>query len=748
MPSPQGLSCPEISADDLQLGYNIGEGGFASVYAAHWFQVEVAVKMVSLSEEGKAQLKKEIGLLSLLNSPVILRVFGIAYIDKSIGIVMERASSSLNVPSSFNAKTLKIAKELCCAIKLLHSKSVIHGDLKPENILLVHGDIRLADFGTSKIIANNTTLKSSPTAFTPKYAPLEVYESEPVQASDIYSLGLIIYELLTNRVAFEDIKTQVALFGAKCMGSVLEFDENVPKELESIIKQCLVNHPAERPSVDTIIAVLNTLESCTDTNPHSEIEMVNGDGNNIDNNAVEHLHHKIRLLEQENRKLVGQIDSHQEYRMKMEQSLVNMNEKIKELNRKKKELTDNVRVLCEEKQQLTTSNEQLRKEKKILRSEVKTVNQTLSEKQSEYNAALSAKDGKLARVVEELEQLKSASVCQEEALNAAIEKQNDMISKINLLSNTSLPDLCLEGRCVQALDYINSKKFKPKKSPEVQFISQLLQELNEVYLPVQFPKVDVNKIFAEANSLPSSNTWVYAGLKMAERFLISMNQGVTELNIRGLKLGHPGAFMLGEGLKVNKTVKTMVLTNANLEDKGTVPLAEALKVNTSLKKLIVYDNRIEEKGTEALADALKFNYTLTQLQLGDISCSDTDENYIKDEGAVYLSEMLKVNRSLKILNLKSTRIGTAGASALAEGLAQNYGLKQLYLDGNEIGDDGAISLANALKFTTTLTFMSVHNCKLENRGIEALLCAVNGTSIRICHCFNKGEYNYRCCSDE
>ncbi|KAL0211272.1 hypothetical protein P9112_009570 [Eukaryota sp. TZLM1-RC] len=78
MASSHDPSCSEINASDIQLGEKIGEGGFASVFAARWFSLDVAVKMVSLSEEGKKQLKKEINFLSFLNSPATLRVFGIA----------------------------------------------------------------------------------------------------------------------------------------------------------------------------------------------------------------------------------------------------------------------------------------------------------------------------------------------------------------------------------------------------------------------------------------------------------------------------------------------------------------------------------------------------------------------------------------------------------------------------------------------------------------------------------------------
>ncbi|KAL0214075.1 hypothetical protein P9112_006259 [Eukaryota sp. TZLM1-RC] len=258
--SHHDLSCPEINASDIQLGEKIGEGGFASVYAARWFSLDIAVKMVSLTEEGKKLLKKEIALLSFLNSPAILRVFGIAYFDDKIGIVMERATSSLPTPSPLSRDTLRLAKDLCSAIKMLHGKAVVHGDLKPQNILLINGQLRIADFGTSKVIANTTRISTSLT-FTPKYAALEVFDNRITEASDIYSIGVILYELLTNKVAFEGFNTQFSLLGAKYQGKELPFDQEDPKVLKNLVNDCMSSDASKRPNIDQIVHQLSLLEN-------------------------------------------------------------------------------------------------------------------------------------------------------------------------------------------------------------------------------------------------------------------------------------------------------------------------------------------------------------------------------------------------------------------------------------------------------------------------------------------------------
>ncbi|KAL0251282.1 hypothetical protein GEMRC1_000495 [Eukaryota sp. GEM-RC1] len=96
--SRNGDLCPQIPSNQIVLGERIAEGGFAVVYSAKWFDLSVAVKMVSLTEKGKLKLQQELNLLINLNHPSILRVFGISFFPDSIGIIMESASSSLPLP--------------------------------------------------------------------------------------------------------------------------------------------------------------------------------------------------------------------------------------------------------------------------------------------------------------------------------------------------------------------------------------------------------------------------------------------------------------------------------------------------------------------------------------------------------------------------------------------------------------------------------------------------------------------------
>ncbi|KAL0213949.1 hypothetical protein P9112_006133 [Eukaryota sp. TZLM1-RC] len=360
MSSHSKHSCPEIDSADIELGKKIGQGGSAIVYSAKWFCLAVAIKLVFLTDEGKAKLKKEISLLSMLNSPAILRVFGVTYIDGKIGIVMELATSSLSVPSSLTNQNLAIAKELCCAMKVLHSKSVIHGDLKPQNILLVNGQIRLADFGTSKVIAEHTVNSSSLT-FTPKYAALEVFDNRITETSDIYSIGVILYELLTNKVAFEGLNTQFSLLGAKYQGKELSFDQEDPEILKNLVNDCMSSDASKRPTIDQIIHQLSLLE-----NYSGELPLLN------------EFHPNLRL----NCQNCAEKDQINE-----ELSLENENfrKSIMDLNQTIQELTQEIQSLHQAQSNSDEFNQELTLQNSNLVSRNQDLSQTLLEKDQEIN---------------------------------------------------------------------------------------------------------------------------------------------------------------------------------------------------------------------------------------------------------------------------------------------------------------------------------------------------------------------------
>ncbi|KAL0251496.1 hypothetical protein GEMRC1_000709 [Eukaryota sp. GEM-RC1] len=212
-------SIPTISPNDLSLDLNsapIGEGGCGKVHRALWNNSAVAVKVMTLTSEGSRKIDREVSMMIQLNHPLVLRVFGTVKLDRHVGIVMELADDTLPFPSSLNNTTLKRAMDIVKAVMFLHARNIVHMDIKPSNILLSNGNIKVADFGTSKTISS-TTIRSSLQVYTPKYAASEVFDNIVHFSSDVYSIGILLYEILCDKLAFENL-TPAAVLRQKLAG--------------------------------------------------------------------------------------------------------------------------------------------------------------------------------------------------------------------------------------------------------------------------------------------------------------------------------------------------------------------------------------------------------------------------------------------------------------------------------------------------------------------------------------------------
>ncbi len=221
-----------IPLSEISVGKKIGEGGFGKVYAALWKDNPVAFKKLAyqlISTKKKDQLVKEIQIFSKLSHDNIVKMFGVVVDVENIGIVMEYLPKTLyhaifieEVQFSCEKKK-KIIGEIISALSYLHTpqdtplcsrQEIAHCDVKSQNILLDVNDVaKLCDFGLSAI--KNTVQSSSscslaaPGQGTPRYAAPEVLRGEVLtmsglMMSDVYSLSLMMYEILVEKEPYEN----------------------------------------------------------------------------------------------------------------------------------------------------------------------------------------------------------------------------------------------------------------------------------------------------------------------------------------------------------------------------------------------------------------------------------------------------------------------------------------------------------------------------------------------------------------
>jgi len=210
---------------DKILG-KLGQGGMGEVYLAEDTELgrKAALKFLPLPLTAdpalKARFKREARAAAKLNHPNIITIYEVGEEQNSAYIAMEYvdgeslkevlAREELQIP-----ETLDLAIQICEGLSEAHRAGIVHRDLKPANILLdKKGRVKIADFGLARL-AGATQLTSEGTVMgTPAYMSPEQVRGEPLEArSDIFSLGVVLYELLTRRLPFpgQIDRAQIAL---------------------------------------------------------------------------------------------------------------------------------------------------------------------------------------------------------------------------------------------------------------------------------------------------------------------------------------------------------------------------------------------------------------------------------------------------------------------------------------------------------------------------------------------------------
>ncbi len=223
-------------ADETLLGRHVGpyriveqlgSGGMGEVFRAvrsdDQYQKEVAVKLVRAGYDSGLVLnrfKNERQILATLEHPNISRLLDGGATEEGVPyLVMElidgkRIDTFCDEHKLGTTERLKLLLEICSAVQYAHQRLIIHRDIKPSNILVTRDGVpKLLDFGIAKILdptAAGFSLEDTLTAFrvfTPGYASPEQVKGEPITtATDVYSLGVILYELLTGRSPYAERK--------------------------------------------------------------------------------------------------------------------------------------------------------------------------------------------------------------------------------------------------------------------------------------------------------------------------------------------------------------------------------------------------------------------------------------------------------------------------------------------------------------------------------------------------------------
>ena len=252
-----------------ELLEHIGGGGMADVYKAHDTILDrmVAVKILHAQlandEEFLEKFRLEAKGAARLSHPNIVGIYDVGHDAGKYFIVMEyiagetlkkrvQREGRLSVEES-----LRIAKEIARALREAHANNLVHCDIKPHNILVTaDGRVKVADFGIARAVTSSTmTYNGNIVGSVHYFSPEQAKGTKITPKSDIYSLGVVLYEMLTGELPFTGETTvSIALKHLQEEPKPIgQYDYTLPPMVEAIVQRTMAKNPSERPDSDELI---------------------------------------------------------------------------------------------------------------------------------------------------------------------------------------------------------------------------------------------------------------------------------------------------------------------------------------------------------------------------------------------------------------------------------------------------------------------------------------------------------------
>lgn len=253
----------------------LGEGGMANVYLAHDLilnrDVSIKTLRLDLSNDEKTinRFRREALAATELTHPNIVDVYDFDEEDGMQYLVMEYVDGmdlktyiKRNFPIPLQ-QVIKILKQVLSAVSEAHKAGIIHRDLKPQNILIDNqGNAKISDFGIAMTNSELGMTQTNTIFGSVHYlSPEQTRGGMATDKSDVYSLGIILYEMLVGKVPFAgENAVAIALQHSQSqIPLVRDFDDSIPQALENVVLKATAKDPAERyPSVDAMLIDLRT----------------------------------------------------------------------------------------------------------------------------------------------------------------------------------------------------------------------------------------------------------------------------------------------------------------------------------------------------------------------------------------------------------------------------------------------------------------------------------------------------------
>ncbi|XP_011333900.1 uncharacterized protein LOC105277323 isoform X5 [Ooceraea biroi] len=375
----------EIDFEELQLEEVIGVGGFGKVYRGFWKKREVAVKAArqDAGEEPSVTLenvRQEAKLFWLLKHENIVQLEGVCIKMPNMCLVMEYArGGSLNRVLSGRKIRPDVlvdwAIQIARGMDYLHNKapiSLIHRDLKSSNVLLsepIENDdfqyktLKITDFGLAREVYKTTRMSAAGTYAW--MAPEVIKKSTFSKASDVWSYGVLLWELLTGETPYKGIDALAVAYGVAVNKLTLPIPSTCPQPWRVLMEECWASDSHARPGFADILVALDEVHNAFAATPHESFHTMQEDwrleieqvlhGLRMKEKACRSLEEELRCREEELTKAQVQQRQHEECLRQREQELA-----AREIDLLERELT----VMIIQQQNTPTPNKRRGKFKK------------------------------------------------------------------------------------------------------------------------------------------------------------------------------------------------------------------------------------------------------------------------------------------------------------------------------------------------------------------------------------------------
>ncbi|CAF4215160.1 unnamed protein product [Rotaria socialis] len=263
------------------LGATIGTGHFAVVkLARHVFtQKEVAVKVIDktkLDDISKAHLFQEVMCMKLVQHPNVVRLYEVIDTPNKLYLILEFGDGGdmydyiMRHANGLNESTARrYFRQICRALKYCHEMHVCHRDLKPENLVFFEkqGIVKLTDFGFSNQFSPGKKLLTSCGSLA--YSAPEILLGDPYDAPavDIWSLGVILFMLVTGRAPFQEANDSETVM--MILDCCYKLPPNISSECQNLIHHMIVREPEKRSTLDEVMSDI-WYRQCDDDNEDVE----------------------------------------------------------------------------------------------------------------------------------------------------------------------------------------------------------------------------------------------------------------------------------------------------------------------------------------------------------------------------------------------------------------------------------------------------------------------------------------------